>query len=409
MKNLLPLFVSLFFLVGCSDSPSSSTSDTNAGIDSGSVADTTAQDTTDQDTNKADSSSKDTQDTDAKIEDTKVEDTKVEDAKEEDAPIEDVQTEDTQKPIVLPDEKPPIDKTFDMFIGDWTMSPGKEVTKCTLKRLDNVDPIFVTGLKTKLAKGSHHLIVYKSDETEEQAEPFDCIPFTEGLIGGTFPLIITQMTEEHLEFPNGIAMKLEPNQMIRIEAHFLNYFPEDIVAHADVSFETIKEADVVAEANMLFYGTPDFSVKANAVTQTPWNRLSQWENTNVFALTGHTHKLGTNVEVYKTSGEDDDGDEIYPLEETFNWAEAPVIQYDPPLSFKKGDGFRYRCTWDNPTNKNVTFGESANAEMCFFWAYYYPSQGYRLCVNAGQFGADFDIDQICCPGSPLCGLIDNFL
>ena len=175
---------------------------------------------------------------------------------------------DAPAPIELPDEKPPIDKTYETFIGDWEMKPGKEVTKCTLKRLENVDPIYVTGIKTKLAKGSHHLIVYKSEETEEQPVPFDCIPFTEGLIGGTFPMIISQIPEEHLEFPNGIAMKLEPNQMIRIEAHFLNYFPEKITAHADVTFETIKKEDMVAEANMLFYGTPDFTVKANAITQT---------------------------------------------------------------------------------------------------------------------------------------------
>ena len=321
----------------------------------------------------------------------------------------DIAETDAGSSIVLPSEKPPIAAEYETFIGDWTMSPGKETTKCTLKRLDNVDPIFVTGIKVKLAQGSHHLIVYKSEETEEKHEPFKCTPFTEGLIGGAFPLIISQKAEEHLEFPNGVAIKLEPNQMVRIEAHFLNYFPEDIIAHADVTFETIEEEDVVAEANMLFYGTPDFEVKANTVTQTPWNRLTQWSGTNVFALTGHTHKLGTNVEVYKTSGDEDDGDEIYPLDEQFDWAEAPVIQYDPPLSFSEGEGFRYRCSWDNPTDQTVGFGESSNQEMCFFWAYYYPSQGYRLCVNAGQYGADFGIDQICCPGSPLCGLVDQFL
>jgi hypothetical protein len=137
--------------------------------------------------------------------------------------------------------------------------------------------------------------------------------------------------------------------------------------------------------------------------------LDQWAGTNVFALTGHTHQLGTNVEIYKTSGTDDDGTEIYPMGEEFVWSESPVIQYDPPMYFGEGDGFRYRCTWDNDTNKNVGFGESAADEMCFFWAYYYPSQGYRLCINAGSLGAGFGIDQVCCPGSPLCDLVDQWL
>jgi hypothetical protein len=29
----------------------------------------------------------------------------------------------------------------------------------------------------------------------------------------------------------------------------------------------------------------------------------------------------------------------------------------------------------------VKFGESFNDEMCFLWQYYYPSQGFQLCVD----------------------------
>ena len=32
----------------------------------------------------------------------------------------------------------------------------------------------------------------------------------------------------------------------------------------------------------------------------------------------------------------------------------------------------------------VPFGESANNEMCFFWAYYYPSQGAKIAMNTRQ-------------------------
>jgi hypothetical protein len=41
--------------------------------------------------------------------------------------------------------------------------------------------------------------------------------------------------------------------------------------------------------------------------------------------------------------------------------------------------------------------------MCFFWTYYYPSQGAFVCAHTGQFGG---ID-LCCPGSPLCDQIFN--
>ena len=40
--------------------------------------------------------------------------------------------------------------------------------------------------------------------------------------------------------------------------------------------------------------------------------------------------------------------------------------------------------------------------MCFFWAYYYPSKGAKVCFHTSQGGG---IDQ-CCPGNPtLCAAL----
>jgi hypothetical protein len=60
----------------------------------------------------------------------------------------------------------------------------------------------------------------------------------------------------------------------------------------------------------------------------------------------------------------------------------------------------------NTSEQSVGFGESANDEMCFFWAYYFPSQGARVCVHSDQVSGGIDL---CCPGSPLCSLIENML
>ena len=54
----------------------------------------------------------------------------------------------------------------------------------------------------------------------------------------------------------------------------------------------------------------------------------------------------------------------------------------------------------------VGFGEGANDEMCFFWAYYYPSHGARVCVHTTQTGSPIDI---CCPGSGLCSVLRTLL
>jgi hypothetical protein len=38
--------------------------------------------------------------------------------------------------------------------------------------------------------------------------------------------------------------------------------------------------------------------------------------------------------------------------------------------------------------------------MCFFWAYYYPDKGPKVCFHTDRVAGGLDI---CCPGgSPLC-------
>ncbi|NUN16523.1 MAG: hypothetical protein HUU55_23095 [Myxococcales bacterium] len=305
---------------------------------------------------------------------------------------------------------PQLVDTYSLSIGDWTMAPGKETTKCVIKKLDNKDEIWVSQIRTKLNPGSHHMIVYLTETTQEQTSPFNCTPFTETIAETTFPLMITQIAEETLTFPPHIAFRFKPGQMIRIETHYLNYYPNDIVAHGDVHFDTIAKEDVVSEANMIFYGTPDFKIPAFSEAQTPWMFLDIFAGAKVFAMTGHTHAFGTNVEIKLAQNiNDKSGEQIYPPEGTeFSWSEPPVAYFDPPLKFGQGEGFAYRCSWVNTSGKSVGFGESAGEEMCFFWAYYYPSQGYRLCINPGNLFTGLG-NQICCPENPICDLVKQYL
>lgn len=120
-----------------------------------------------------------------------------------------------------------------------------------------------------------------------------------------------------------------------------------------------------------------------------WTHLDVPNGSKVFAITGHTHQWGTNIEVTKSTSATDPGTEMYPLGEQFKWDEAPIIYFDQPVEFAPGDGFRFRCSWQNMGSSFVFFGQSANSEMCFLWAYYYPSKGFRLCAE-GLFGRQSD-------------------
>ena len=309
----------------------------------------------------------------------------------------------------------PVYKTF---IGDWKMKPKSEVTKCVLKRLDNEGTMWVNAISTKINKGSHHLIVYRSEAKTEVLEPFECTPFTETLSGDNVPLLISQVSAETFKLPAGVAFKFSKNQMIRLESHYFNYSSEEVTAHGDVEFHTLAAKDFQHEADLIFYGSPDFNIPKGKTYSTPWNFIDVWPDTKVFALTGHTHKLGTNVEIAHYDGTTPIAPKVdqvvYPPKgEPYSWEEPPTAHFDPPTTFKPGHGLAYRCTWNNTTDQNVGFGESANKEMCFLWGYYYPSKGYRMCINPGKWANQAPPglipDPVCCPDSALCPLIKSYL
>jgi hypothetical protein len=100
---------------------------------------------------------------------------------------------------------------------------------------------------------------------------------------------------------------------------------------------------------------------------------SQLDGVSYFAMTGHTHRLGTNVTVSGAANATSQATPLY-NPTPFDWDSPVLVPLSPPAKLPTGGGFVLKCDWNNTTNATVTFGESANAEMCFFWAYYYPKK-----------------------------------
>jgi hypothetical protein len=297
--------------------------------------------------------------------------------------------------------------SFSVTFGPTTVSPGVERTQCVIKRLGNPAPIHVGRIKNELNGPSHHLIVYKTAVTTEQVEPFDCQPFTDTLNPEKgSPLMITQKHEETLELPEGVAFTLDANQMIRLEMHYINAGAGDLDVSAKATFEAMPDAKFKDEAGFLFVGNPDVEVAASATTTlgpTYMALAPLFFGAQIFGVTGHTHQWGTSVKVALAEAADGPDTPIYDVP-NWSWSEPATVRIDPPITVPKYGGFRFSCSWDNKSADNVYFGESANDEMCFFWAYYYPSKGSFVCVHTDQVGGGGGYD-FCCPGSPICGMI----
>jgi hypothetical protein len=131
----------------------------------------------------------------------------------------------------------------------------------------------------------------------------------------------------------------------------------------------------------------------------------EFAGTQFFGMTGHQHQWGTDVFVAVAESEQGPDTPVYDLPD-FNWDEPETVYYDPAFELPAGGGFRFTCEWNNMSARTVGFGENVDDEMCFFWAYYYPSRGAKVCFHTDQTGSPINI---CCPDHPLCAIVGDFI
>jgi hypothetical protein len=317
----------------------------------------------------------------------------------------------TEAPDDDDDGPPPLtgDK-YTLSYGPITVPPGVEATKCVNVRLSNTAPIKVHQMRNLLSEGSHHLIVYKDDmTTTERATPYDCEPFTGALnvSGMVAPVMITQKAEDALTLPDRVAYTFAPSQMVRIEMHYINSSDAPLEVHATSEFYAVPESAIDHEANILFIGTPDISIPAGAMKDVqayfnPSRAQLDLTGAKFFAITGHTHKHGKSVTVSTATTSAGARTSVY-APGAFDWSEPETTVHRPEFTMPTGlqAGFDIKCSYHNTSGQTVGFGESANDEMCFFWAYYYPSKGSHVCVHTNMQGLNLDV---CCPeaGPQLC-------
>jgi copper type II ascorbate-dependent monooxygenase-like protein len=266
-------------------------------------------------------------------------------------------------------------RTLSVAIGPIDVAPLDEQTRCIVAELDVTAAAHVVSLSADLSPTTHHIIFYRAaDSTPVSSTPAPCQPFGE-VTSGDAPLLIAQNSTQRVDMPSGVAFTLFAHQKVRFEMHYINTDGSQTrQATATVRLDTVAAAAVAQTADLLFYGTAGFFLPPHQMSVVGPDFWTVPAGAKVFALTGHTHRLGTEVTVEKAAGASAAGQVVYGYD-NWSWEEPPLEVLSPPVEFASGEGLRWTCSYDNTTNQLVTFGESALDEMCFIWAWYYPASG----------------------------------
>lgn len=264
------------------------------------------------------------------------------------------------------------------------LAPGEERTICMLKKMSQRTARYLRSARVHIGGGSHHLIVYRSPEQEEQ--PWGSCGGFSGLFNAgavSVPMVLAQQERSELRLPEDppVGMPLREEQMLRIEFHVLNTTSNPLQAMAEVELDTVPVTPDVQRADLLFWGTSELDLAPRSM-RTVHYRRSPPTGVKLFAVSSHTHQFGTLATVSLATGVDPDYRDLRELHRSTTWSEPPLSLLNPPVVLGANEHLHLACTFNNTSDGPVRFGESALDEMCFLIGYYYPGQGSSFCLQS---------------------------
>jgi hypothetical protein len=249
-------------------------------------------------------------------------------------------------------------KSLTISLEPFTVPAGEEVYKCqNFANPFGGGDVDVQTFESHMAMGSHHMLLfYKNGVTDGALE--DC----SGLEFAATPYS-TQLPDDELSFPDGVAARIPSTTGLRVQSHYLNTTGSPINAHVVVTFHFATPGTVTQHAGVLFVVDPNLSVPAQS-TKVISKDCAIPLDMNLIKAGSHMHKHGTDF-VATAAGQT--------IFHTTTWDDPAPAKFDPPVALHAGDPLHFACTFKNDGATPLKFGESASTdEMCIFVGSFYP-------------------------------------
>lgn len=247
--------------------------------------------------------------------------------------------------------------------GPIPIAPGEEKTLCVMLDLPSDVALPVVRMEQRNVGSAHHFILFRSGS----ANP----PGVGDCPGGLFvqhpPIYPGTRNQGAFEMPAGVAITLAERQPLILQLHLLNPSDAPIVEELRINLHAGAPGTDYLKAGVVGGSDFDFRIPPGEM-HTETQRCRVTNTMNLFALTSHSHARMRSFDIRAdlASGPAD----IYHNE---SWSEPEVGQYTPALEIAGFGSLEFSCTWFNETAEPITYGETANDEMCMMFGYYYPA------------------------------------
>lgn len=271
---------------------------------------------------------------------------------------------------------------FEVQTPDIVVAPGVEGTWCYYFRTPNPDTLGIRRWASTMTPGMHHLILFT---TTDEVQPPGSL--TQGPCAGGSGEIpewnyAAHDLAEELVLPaddgggTPLAIEIAPDQAAFLQMHVVNDSAEPITVSASLVAEALAPGVDYTRTATYLTTNINLSIPPGAVGYTVEETCPTPDGVKFWWLSTRTHRFATLAEIR---------DADVQLVVSTDWEHPEVATFPPPdfHAFASG-GLTYQCTYNNPTNVTINFGDSElTDENCIGIGYFFPANdGARFCVNS---------------------------
>jgi hypothetical protein len=241
----------------------------------------------------------------------------------------------------------------------------------------------VIGLAPKVdnKKILHHILLFQSTESYGGA-PRPCEAFGSAswkLVAGWAP------GGNNLELPQEAGFPEEKGTTHWIvQLHYNN--AQNLAGQVDQSGYELCTTDKLRpyDAGVVAFGSTKFEIPPRSTTtiRCDYRLPSSFDGVKMFNASPHMHTRGTAMSTERLPGGTGAPETVFaqPAFSFENQANYPI-----KAQVAAGDVMRTRCTWKNPGDTTISFGEGTGDEMCFDFIGYYPNIPDRIVFGLPVF------------------------
>ncbi|KRP11871.1 MAG: hypothetical protein ABR95_12040 [Sphingobacteriales bacterium BACL12 MAG-120813-bin55] len=286
--------------------------------------------------------------------------------------------------VPSPPAPPAPEEGFQIHYGPWFLWPEDEQEYWSKFSTLLPEDQEINRVDVQMGPYSHHFIIYKYDMPTHVLNPFGLRELDPEFMGVS--LVTANQFSYDLVLPENTAFPWASNTWLDLNSHYINYSADlPLACEVFVNVYTQPSGTAVQQMYSELPVNDDIYIPNNGNEYTFDQAIYDGGNNDeifLWGITSHTHKYGTDYDIYKRNADGSRGEHIFDascigtegmpgcLDEIYDYQHPPIRYWDNFLPITLKEGLIHEASYVNNGPEPVWFGLTSDDEMMVMIYFY---------------------------------------